>query len=95
MPVGKSGPLAKFITEDIYVSAVGLAQIEAADGEVVKATEPASTEESKEERQFKYSADKKITQTTEKDGQMSLLTKIGMGAGKVVNTFYQIGRAHV
>ena len=92
MPVGKSGPLAKFITEDIYVSAVGLAQIEAADGEVVKATEPASTEESKEERQFKYSADKKITQTTEKDGQMSLLTKIGMGAGKVVNTFYQSAR---
>ena len=61
MPVGKSGPLAKYITEDI-------------------------------EREFKYSADKKITQTTNKDGSVSLLTKIGMGAGRIVNTFYQSAR---
>lgn len=85
MPVGKSGPLAKYITEDIYVSAVGLDQI-SSDKERLK------VKEAKQEREFKYSTDKKITQTTNKDGSTSLLTKIGMGAGKVVNTFYQSAR---
>ena len=90
MPVGKSGPLAKYITEDIYVSAVGLDQISAAkESAKVDAT---VVEKPKVEREFKYSADKKITQTTNKDGSVSLLTKIGMGAGRVVNTFYQSAR---
>lgn len=90
MPVGKSGPLAKYITEDIYVSAVGLDQICAAkESAKVDAT---VVEKPKVEREFKYSADKKITQTTNKDGSVSLLTKIGMGAGRIVNTFYQSAR---
>lgn len=93
MPVGKSGPLAKYITEDIYVSAVGLDQISSVQGDAkVASTEAIKTEEVKQEREFKYSTDKKITQTTNKDGSTSLLTKIGMGAGKVVNTFYQSAR---
>ncbi|CUU45495.1 PTS glucitol/sorbitol transporter subunit IIB [Clostridium beijerinckii] len=90
MPVGKSGPLAKFITEDIYVSAVGLNQISLADSnaEPIKSTK--APEEVK--REFKYSADKKVSQSLAENSKSSIVQKIGMGAGKVVNTLYQAGR---
>ncbi len=90
MPVGKSGPLAKFITEDIYVSAVGLNQISLADSsaEPIKSTKV--LEEGK--REFKYSADKKVSQSLAENSKSSIVQKIGMGAGKVVNTLYQAGR---
>lgn len=100
MPVGKSGPLAKFITEDIYVSAVGLEQIILAEegaeaihtvaGEGVATKE--SSSENEEKREFKYSADKKVSQTLGESAKSSIIQKIGMGAGKVVNTLYQAGR---
>ncbi len=89
MPVGKSGPLAKFIVEDIYCSAVGLDQISPADG----GDAPAKTEAPKtEEKQFKYSADKKVSQTLAEGNKGGIVTKIGMGAGKVINTFNQAAR---
>lgn len=98
MPVGKSGPLAKFITEDIYVSAVGLNEIEPA-GDVAQATtkveETVAAEENQEDenkKQFRYSSDKKISETLAGEENKSLITKIGMGAGKVINTFYQASR---
>lgn len=97
MPVGKSGPLAKFITEDIYVSAVGMNQISPADGaEPVKAEsaakEAASEKAEEPKREFKYSADKKVSETLGETSKSSVIQKIGMGAGKVVNTLYQAAR---
>lgn len=104
MPVGKSGPLAKFITPDIYVSAVGLNQITPAPAgavpigqtEAVSAAEAPAAEaapaKKEGEREFKYSADKKVSETVGANSKSSIIQKVGMGAGKVVNTLYQAGR---
>ncbi len=83
---GKSGPLAQYITEDIYVSAVGVDQITAADGsEAVAAPVAAPVEEKK----ATYDTSKKIT---EQRAKTSLVARIGMGAGKVVAIFNQAAR---
>ncbi len=86
MPVGKSGPLAQFITEDIYVSAVTSKQISLADGSEVVAT--SSTEEEKP----KFNAEQKVSETLAAQENKSVITKLGLGVGKVVNTFYQAAR---
>ena len=90
MPVGPSGPLAKFIKEDIYVSAVGLDQISSAEGSEEVVVEEKTQEEPK--REFKYSADKKVSQSLAENAKSSVIQKIGMGAGKVVHTLYQAAR---
>lgn len=93
MPVGKSGPLAKYIVEDIYVSAVGVDEISPADGSAPAPAAAPKADAEGAEREFKYSADKKITQTmADSGGKSSIVAKIGMGAGKVVNTFNQAAR---
>ncbi len=91
MPVGKSGPLANFITEDIYVSAVGLDQISAAEDDAPMAEEAPAPGESKPQKDgFTFSTDKKVTETL---GQKSsFIQKVGMGVGRFVNTLYQAGR---
>lgn len=83
IPTGKSGPLAQYITEDIYVSNVGLDQIELADASesVVSAVA--------EPKRSTYDTSKKIT---EQRAESSVIARIGMGAGKVVATFNQAAR---
>ncbi len=88
MPVGKSGPLAKFITEDIYVSAVGLNQISSAENE----DNVIVSNHQKEQREFKYSSDKKVSETLSANSTNTIVQKVGMGVGKVVNILYQSGR---
>lgn len=87
MPVGKSGPMAQFITETIYVSAVTSEQVSLADGSPA----PQHTQKATEEKP-KFTADSKVSETLAKQENKSLVTKVGLAAGKVVNTFYQAAR---
>ena len=87
VPTGKSGPLAQYITEDIYVSAVGLDQISLSDG--VTSSTIATPEAEISASQSTYDTSKKIT---EQRAESSFIARIGMGAGKVVATFNQAAR---
>ena len=87
VPTGKSGPLAQYITEDIYVSAVGLDQISLSDG--VTSSTVATPEAEISASQSTYDTSKKIT---EQRAEASFIARIGMGAGKVVATFNQAAR---
>ncbi|WP_249961548.1 PTS glucitol/sorbitol transporter subunit IIB [Histophilus somni] len=84
---GKSGPLAEFIVEDIYVSAVkenniSLVDVDAAALSVISEEKIASSTTAKE-----YDSSKKITEQSN-----GLLAKIGMGMGSVAALFFQAGR---
>lgn len=85
IPTGKSGPLAQYITEEIYVSNVGVDQILLADESEANQMLETPVQESKPS----YDTSKKIT---EQRAETSLIAKIGMGAGKVVATFNQAAR---
>lgn len=91
MATGQSGPLRQYITEDIYVSNVGVNQILREGEESIDSKQDKSSEE-ETEKEATYSKDKKIMETRAEEENKSLLTKIGLGAGKVINTFYQASR---
>lgn len=85
VPTGKSGPLAQYITEDIYVSNVGVEQITLLE----ESEQVAMPSEMTVEHKPRYDTSKKIT---EQRAQSSLIARIGMGAGKIVATFNQAAR---
>ncbi|TGE17871.1 PTS glucitol/sorbitol transporter subunit IIB [Staphylococcus petrasii] len=94
MATGKSGPLRQHITEDIYVSNVDVNQVSAVDesNSSERAELTALTEKTKEDATASYTRDKKIMETRAEQENKSFLTKIGLAAGKVINTFYQAAR---
>ena len=94
-PVGKAGPLAQFIKEDIYVSGVTNANIMPADGSEAPIADAAPAAEAKaepEEKKGGIDTTKKLSEQMAESGKGNALAKIGLGAGKVVATFNQAAR---
>ncbi|CAH0533292.1 PTS system glucitol/sorbitol-specific EIIB component [Vibrio stylophorae] len=81
---GKGGPLAQFITEDIYVSGVKPADITLEENGSITSAAPAAQPV---EEESKFDTSKKLTEQSD-----SLLAKIGIGMGSVMSTFFQAGR---
>nr|WP_294576503.1 PTS glucitol/sorbitol transporter subunit IIB [uncultured Anaerostipes sp.] len=97
-PVGKAGPLAKYITPEIYVSAVKESDIFESDytGQAVgnpasqaaaEAAKPAQASEPKSKAQAK----EEIAKANEGKKE-NIVTRIGKVVGRVVNICFQAGR---
>lgn len=84
---GKSGPMAQFIVEDIYVSGVtpDNIRLQNANGDVSTEAAPQTLVSNADKPQ--YDSSKKLSEQSD-----SLLAKIGIGMGGVMATFFQAGR---
>ncbi|HEY5716206.1 MAG TPA: PTS glucitol/sorbitol transporter subunit IIB [Psychromonas sp.] len=79
---GKSGPLAEYINEEIYVSSVNRASVSISEGNVE--ITPASDRQQSNPR---FDTNKPLSQQ-----HNGLIAKVGVGMGNVMSTFYQAGR---
>ena len=98
-----SGPLAKFMTDDIFTSGVTVDDIELVDGtEVDEATEEttqkAEETSNKQEVETTKASDEQSNgkngndETQERQGMMGIIDKVAKGAGTFMNIMYQAGR---
>ncbi len=95
-PVGKAGPLAKYITKEIYVSAVKESDIFESDYAGQAVGNPASQTEVKEEPadkgpKSKAQAKEEIAKAGEGKKE-NIVVRIGKVVGRVVNICFQAGR---
>lgn len=95
LPGARTGPLAKFITPDLYVSDVSeeCLTFANADDPAVMAAQTASAaapeERTKEDVKRQIAEEKKVLREKQ---QSNIITRIGIGIGQVVSKFYAAGR---
>ena len=93
VPVGAVGPLAQYITEDIYVSDVKEDTIAFTDEEVKVEK---AVEETKEPGAPKTKAQARKELAEANQGKKpGIITRIGIGVGQVVNKFFAAGRESI
>lgn len=93
MPSSPSGPLGKYIKEDIFVSGVTVKDVTLADQEDVNEVNEIS--DSTEEEPATNGEHSNTSQTQENNQSKSWFTIISRGIGNVTGTFYQAGRDSV
>lgn len=87
-PVGQAGPLAQFITEDIYVSGVKPANIAMADGSEAVTTAGGAASMSSGNN----TASRAAAPLPSEGGLIGLISSIGRVMGRVVGIFFNSGR---
>jgi PTS system glucitol/sorbitol-specific IIB component len=91
-PVGQAGPLAQFITEDIYVSGVKEGNIELADGSQPAAAAGARSDPTPAELAASMASRTQAPSDTGEGGLIGFISTIGRAMGRVVGIFFNAGR---
>lgn len=89
---GQTGPLAQFITEDIYVSGVRVDNISLAEGEEAAAAGGSTGDERESAAASPFAAPAGAAEVPAAGGFIGFIVRIGRGVGGVVGTLYQSGR---
>ncbi|EKF40473.1 PTS system glucitol/sorbitol-specific transporter subunit IIB [Nitratireductor indicus C115] len=91
-PVGQAGPLAQFITEDIYVSGVKPENIEMADGSAAPTVAGSAASAASAASSTESAASASAAPQSSEGGLVGLISSVGRVMGRVVGIFFNAGR---